>query len=174
LRRGTCRREQAALRRPDRALLAPAFKKYGSPADARVERITVGQLISHRAGYPRSVDGNRFAPGMVSALHEHRARDATASLLMPAILKLALVREPGSEYEYSNVGYLLLGQIIEAVTSENYQRACGERVLARAGVRRPALDATWGALLHAAGGWSLSGPENPAQSLAKITFLSSG
>jgi CubicO group peptidase (beta-lactamase class C family) len=140
-------------------LLAPVFKKYGAPTDARVQRITVEQLINHRAEYVRSVGGNFFAPGMSSALHAHRARDATVSLLMPAILKLDLVREPGSGYEYSNVGYLLLGQIIEAVTGENYQRACGERVLARAGIKRPALDETWGALLQSAAGWSLSGPE---------------
>jgi hypothetical protein len=38
-------------------------------------------------------------------------------------------------------------------------KACGDRALARAGIRRPALDETWGALLHSAAGWSLSGPE---------------
>jgi CubicO group peptidase (beta-lactamase class C family) len=140
-------------------LLAPVFKKYSAPADARVQRITVEQLINHRAGYSHGVGGNFFAPDMESVLYRHGVRDASVSLLMPAILKLDLVREPGSGYEYSNVDYLLLGQIIEAVTGESYQRACGERVLARAGVKRPALDKTWGALLHSAAGWSLSGPE---------------
>jgi CubicO group peptidase (beta-lactamase class C family) len=80
-------------------------------------------------------------------------------MLMPSILKLHLARAPGLNYEYSNVGYLLLGQIIEFLTGQPYETACGDRVLAKAGIKRPALDPDWGHISHSAGGWSLSGPE---------------
>jgi CubicO group peptidase (beta-lactamase class C family) len=78
---------------------------------------------------------------------------------MPEILQSRLSRDPGRQYEYSNVGYLLLGQIIEARTGEPYAEACRRRVLDKAGIRNAALDPVWGGLLHSAGGWSLNGPE---------------
>ena len=88
-------------------LLAPIYEKYGRPADTRVENITVGQLVGHRGGYPRVVGGNRFAPGVAESLRLRPPADTTVVHLLPHIQRLQLVREPGSAYEYSNVGYLL-------------------------------------------------------------------
>jgi Beta-lactamase len=56
-------------------------------------------------------------------------------------------------------GRFLLGQIIEALTTQSYEVACAERVLMVAGAGNPKLDATWGGIMQAASGWSLSGPE---------------
>lgn len=78
---------------------------------------------------------------------------------MPGIFRFPLSRDPGAKYEYSNVGYLLLGQIIEVRTGQSYVDACVGRVLAKAGITHAVLDATWGRILHSAAGWSLSGPE---------------
>jgi len=38
------------------------------------------------------------------------------------------------------------------VTGESYAKACGRRVLVPAGIHDAQLDATWGGLMHAAGG----------------------
>jgi len=123
----------------------------------------VAQLLSHRTGLPtRVVDNgfaNGFAPGLLEVLRQHRPRDATADMLMPSVMKLHLARSPGLNYEYSNAGYLLLGKIIESLTGQPYETACGDRVLAKAGIKQPALDPDWGHVSHSAGGWSLSGPE---------------
>jgi len=139
--------------------LVPVFSKFGEPSDERLVRITVAQLLSHRSGIPRAVDDNMFAPGLVQLLRERPPREVTVEMLMPRILKAGLVREPGSEFEYTNIGYLLLGQIIEALTGRSYEHACAERVLALAGVSNPRLDADWGEIMQAASGWTLSGPE---------------
>ncbi|HMF12804.1 MAG TPA: serine hydrolase domain-containing protein, partial [Gemmataceae bacterium] len=140
-------------------LLAPLTKKFGPLADERLASATVAQLLSHRSGLPTLVVDNRFAPGLGEVLRRHRPRDATADMLMPSAMKLHLARAPGLNYEYSNVGYLLLGKIIEFLTGQPYETACGDRVLAKAGIKRPALDPDWGHVSHSAGGWSLSGPE---------------
>jgi CubicO group peptidase (beta-lactamase class C family) len=140
-------------------LLAPAFRKYGRPNDERLAQVTVAQLLTHRSGLPSVVGDNRFAPGAIQLLRERTPADATIDMLMPAILKLALSKLPGTEYAYSNVGYLLLGQIVETLADAPYDRACGDRVLARAGIRDARLDRKWGHLLQGAAGWSLSGPE---------------
>jgi CubicO group peptidase (beta-lactamase class C family) len=140
-------------------LLAPVFRKFGEPADERLERVTVAQLLSHRSGLPEVVGDNRFAPGMFQILRKTPPSDATVDMLMSPIMKLTLAKAPGSEYAYSNVGYLLLGQIIETLTGTPYDRACGDRVLAKAGIKQPRLDQKWGRLLQSSAGWALSGPE---------------
>jgi CubicO group peptidase (beta-lactamase class C family) len=145
----------------DRALplLGALIAKHGPVADRRFQRITVRHLIEHRAGLPRSAGGNRFSPGMVEALRVSMTDVASVEQLLPAILKLRLARDPGVTYEYSNVGYLLLGQIIEQITGRPYAESCGTSVLAKAGIEGPTLGRPWGGLLHASAGWALSGPE---------------
>ena len=140
-------------------LLVPIFRKFGDPADQRLKRVTVAQLLTHRSGIPRSADDNQFAPGLVQILRERAPCQASVEMLMPQIIKVPLVREPGSELEYTNTGYLLLGQIIEVLTGKSYVAAGEERVLARAGIKAASLDRDWGPLMQAAAGWALSGPE---------------
>jgi CubicO group peptidase (beta-lactamase class C family) len=144
---------------PIGAILSPVFAKYGRPADGRMESITVAQLLSHRSGLPRRYGDNFFAPGARQLLQQQPLGTASVDMLMPSIMKLSLVATPGVTHSYANVDYLLLGQIIEILAGRPYDAVCAERVLARAGIRDARLDPRWGRLLHAAAGWSLSGPE---------------
>ena len=139
--------------------MTKAFEKFGGPTDERLAQVTVAQLLSHRSGIPRAVDDNLFAPGLVQLLRERPRNEARVEMLMPQILQAPLVREPGSDFEYTNMGYLLLGQVIEALTGQSYEAACAERVLAMAGIKSPKLDRDWGGIMQAASGWSLSGCE---------------
>jgi CubicO group peptidase (beta-lactamase class C family) len=129
--------------------------------DERFGRITVAQLLTHRSGIPRTVDGeNLFAPGLTELLRHRAPRDARIEMLLPEIVKIPLVRDPETEFEYTNIGYVLLGQIIEVLTGQSYEAACAERVLARAGIRNgPSLDRDWGGVMQSAAGWALSGAE---------------
>lgn len=142
-------------------LLATIFNKFGEPTDERLRRITVAQLITHRSGIPRvAVAGdNMFAPGLIELLRQRPPREVTADMLMPRILKLSLARDPGTDFEYTNMGYILLGQIIEALSGRTYEAACDERVLVKAGIKNASLDQEWGGIFQSAGGWALSGPE---------------
>jgi CubicO group peptidase (beta-lactamase class C family) len=139
--------------------LAPTFARFGQPVDSRLARITVAELLSHRSGIPRAADDNLFAAGLVQLLRECPLSVATIEMPMPSILSARLVRDPGVAFEYTNMGYLLLGQIIEVLAGQPYQDACARRVLAPAGVENPRLDANWGGIMQAASGWALSGPE---------------
>lgn len=149
---------EGRLRLHDRIgpLLQPVFDEHGPPDDPRVTKATVAHLLSHRAGWPGT---RNFAPGFVPLLQQVPLAKAHASMLMPAILKTPLARDPGTRFEYSNTGYLLLGQIVEAVTAGSYAEACQRHVLGPAGIAQATLDPLWGRLLHAAGGWSMSAPE---------------
>lgn len=49
---------------------------------------------------------------------------------------IRLVRQPGIEFEYSNVGYALLGRVITAVTGSDYRDVVLQEVLSRVGMHR--------------------------------------
>jgi CubicO group peptidase (beta-lactamase class C family) len=87
---------------------------------------TVAQLLLHRAGLAKSL-GRRLPPGP-AALGE-------------AVPQIALAWPPGARAEYSNTGYLLLGELIRTVAGEPYAEFCSREVLARFGLS----DAGWGA-----------------------------
>jgi CubicO group peptidase (beta-lactamase class C family) len=140
-------------------LLSSTFQRYGTPSDARLEWATVLHLVTHRSGIPTRVGGNRFAPGTGDLLRKYRPADATAHQLLPEVLKIRLTHEPGEQFQYSNVGYLLLGRIIEQATGKTYEEACYERVLRPSGISSAGLQRTWGRLLDATAGWELSAAE---------------
>jgi CubicO group peptidase (beta-lactamase class C family) len=164
---GTCvatlaRDKLLSFHSPIGPLLSATFQRHGAPADPRLERVTVLQLISHRSGIPSRVGGNRFAPGTGDLLRTQEPPAATAHQLLPEILKLRLTQEPGAVFQYSNVGYLLLGRIVEQATGKSYAQACAERVLQPSGIAGAGLHPKWGRLLDSAAGWELS----PAEYLA--------
>ena len=67
--------------------------------------------------------------------------DELDSLSAAALLELVgcgvvTVRPPGTEYEYSNVGYALLGCVISAVTGTDFRDVIGDEVLGPVGMDR--------------------------------------
>jgi CubicO group peptidase (beta-lactamase class C family) len=83
------------------------------PADPG-DRITVHHLLSHTSGVPegRSLRGEPSIADFLSKFPD-----------------LPLLFEPGDSFSYSNPGYWLLGQIIEAETGQSYQDALRDRLL---------------------------------------------
>jgi CubicO group peptidase (beta-lactamase class C family) len=77
------------------ARFLPAF-------DAGRDRVTLRHLLAHTSGLP---DGQPFYQ-----------IDGTAAQRWQAVLRAPLVAEPGVAMVYSDIGFLLLGLVIEAVT----------------------------------------------------------
>ena len=138
--------------------LRPFFATHGEPADPRIKSATVAQLLEHRAGFaaaPRDL----MTPSAMELL-QRRKSPATVSLqeLLAATLTVPLQSAPGEAFRYSNVGYLVLGAIVEVVTGENYEHFCARTVLQPAGIKDGGLDPDWRSF-SAFGGWRLSGAE---------------
>ncbi len=86
------------------------------------QSITLHHLLTHTAGFP-GVIGDDFDPV---------ERDAFVALAM----QTPLLHEPGNQYEYSNVGYSLLGAVVEIVSGQPYEAFLREHLFLSAGMIR--------------------------------------
>jgi N-acyl-D-amino-acid deacylase len=103
--------------------------------DRRVDRITVRDLLQHSAGFDRAVSGDVvFLPQAAEAMTRQGAK---APPDCPTVLRDALERkldfDPGSRVAYSNLGYCILGRVIEAASGKSFPDFIRERVLEPAG-----------------------------------------
>jgi CubicO group peptidase (beta-lactamase class C family) len=96
--------------------------------DKRIYSITVQNLLEHTAGWDRKkpLDGYThsdpvFFPVYV-ARTEKEPYPAGDSTLIRFSLRKGLHFRPGSRFGYSNVGYLILGKVIEKVSGQSYER----------------------------------------------------
>lgn len=119
------------LREPGRLSLSdpvvkhlPFFSvRYPSPASPVV---TVRHLLNHSSGLPD------LGLGLVRYLHREDEppvnQTAFAKKVLPDYATLAF--EPGTRAAYSNLGYILLGAIVESVTGQTYEGHVREHILA--------------------------------------------
>lgn len=86
--------------------------------------ITVKQVLSHSAGIPNPVP--------LSWIHldtEHKTFDRN-SFFESAYAKSSKVKfRPNEKFAYSNLGYVLLGQLIEHITGKTYEEYVTENIL---------------------------------------------
>jgi CubicO group peptidase (beta-lactamase class C family) len=80
-------------------------------------RMTVAQLMNHRAGVPHRLLAD-------DAQEEPRTTDA----LVKAANELALLFEPGAQASYSSGGYSILAAVLERVTGKTYDELLQEYV----------------------------------------------
>jgi CubicO group peptidase (beta-lactamase class C family) len=109
--------------------------------------VTVRQLLTMTAGFPaddpwgdrqQGLDPREFG----RLLADGEARCAWA---------------PGTRFEYSNLGYAILGRVIESVTGESYAQAVRTRVLAPLGLRRTGYEVSDFDPAQLAGGYRRDG-----------------
>ncbi len=87
--------------------LTDALSKYFTDLPVDKQSITIHQLLTHSAGFSESI-GRDFS--------EISQKDFFEKLFASKLLS-----EPGEKYSYSNVGYSLLGRIIELASGEPYE-----------------------------------------------------
>lgn len=108
--------------------------------DPRLYRITVQQLLEHTAGWDRSLGCEGYGqcdpiefPTRVAAVMGV-ANPVGDSTLIQYMLRQGLDFEPGARFAYSNIGYLVLGKVLEAVTHQPYEAWVRQHVLHPSGV----------------------------------------
>jgi N-acyl-D-amino-acid deacylase len=134
--------EQGQLGLDDRAfdLLKHIQPPPGARVDPRLAKITVRQLLNHSGGWDRAVSGDptNWSPQIARALNV--PLPITEEQFTSFMQTVPLDFDPGTEMHYSNVGYILLGQIVAKVSGQRYDEFVRQRVLAPAGVHRALLN----------------------------------
>ena len=120
------------------------FLGGGKMLDERVKQITIRHLLNHTSGWDRD------AKGVGDQMFMNR--EAAKELELPAplgprdIIRWALGRElqfdPGARYAYSNLGYCILGRILENLSGQSYEKVIRERVFKPVGITAPLLGAS--------------------------------
>jgi CubicO group peptidase (beta-lactamase class C family) len=85
------------------------------------DQITIRDLLTHRSGLPAGRDISRRGAGPESA--------------RKVVLATSLVRAPGSDYEYSDLGLDVMGFVIEQITHETLDQFVRRAVYTPLGMR---------------------------------------
>jgi CubicO group peptidase (beta-lactamase class C family) len=119
-------------------------------------RITLRHLLTHTSGIPDFINAPGFA--------ELQPFAATPEELVAHFRGEPLEFEPGSQYSYSNSGYILLSYLIEKISGENYERFIRENLFAPLGMNDSGYDSNSAVIPHRAAGYvyGAAGFENAA------------
>lgn len=128
---------------PQGYLLAPAYTH--EIRDPRLYQVTVQQLLEHTAGWDRSIGCDGYGSSDPVEFPTHVAavmgvaNPVGDSTLIRFMLRRGLDFEPGTRFAYSNIGYLILGKVLEAVTHQPYETWMREQILQPSGVQEARL-----------------------------------
>jgi CubicO group peptidase (beta-lactamase class C family) len=133
--------EAGKLHLDDRAfdLLTGFAPPAGTQEDPRLRTITVRHLLEHSGGFDSSKTDPQFDALRTAADALGKPRPATHTDVIEYMMGRPLAFDPGTKYLYSNLGYNVLGRIIERVTGTPYEADVKGSVLAPAGIARMAI-----------------------------------
>ncbi len=115
---------------PDAILNDPYFS---NPKDKRVYSITVAHLLSHEGGWTQRWGDHMFMPLLIADKMGVKPPADTRTIIRYALDK-RLHFTPGRGKAYSNLGYSILGLVIEKVSGMSYEDYCRKKVLEPLGI----------------------------------------
>jgi CubicO group peptidase (beta-lactamase class C family) len=105
-------------------------------------RITIRHLLSHSAGFP---EDNPWGDQQLAVTDEQMARMLRGGIPFSTA--------PGTNYEYSNYGFAILGRIVARVSGQPYSRYVAEHVLGPLGMKATTLESSAVPPAHLAHGY---------------------
>ena len=106
---------------------------FNSVADKRLYKITVRNLLAHSAGWSLSYGDPAFN-SLVVVDRIGETGEATIDSYCKFVATRKLHFEPGTRSSYSNMGYMFLTKVIEAVSGHSYEDFVCNKVLIPAGI----------------------------------------
>ena len=95
--------------------------------------VTVRQMVHHIAGMG-DYDHEAFTKANGEHFRFGNEDYSTIEEFYAMVAKADLIHEPGSRYEYSNLGYFLLGQVVERVSGMPLSEFAADEIFARLGM----------------------------------------
>ena len=106
---------------------------FENPKDKRVYGITVAHLLSHEAGWSQLYGDQMFMPTVIAQAMGVKTPVDTKTIVRFALDK-RLQYTPGKGKAYSNLGYSILGLIIEKVSGMSYEEFCQKTIFEPLGI----------------------------------------
>jgi CubicO group peptidase (beta-lactamase class C family) len=106
------------------------YLPYFRPKDPRAASITVRQILSHTSGMP-DVDGYEWEKAV--------ADDGALERYVRSLTDRELIAAPGERYQYSNMAYEVLGDLIAKVSGETFEGYVKAHILAPLGMKDSTL-----------------------------------
>lgn len=128
----------------DSGLLTPDTRVFGPQGildtllfpdivDKRVFDITVQHLLEHSAGWTTRWGDHMFMPHVI-ARHTETPSPPDIETIIRFSLSKRLHFKPGAYSSYSNLGYAILGKVVERVTRMDYETYVRENLMAPLGI----------------------------------------
>ncbi|HCM58886.1 MAG TPA: serine hydrolase [Bacteroidales bacterium] len=106
---------------------------FAHPKDRRVYDITVAHLLAHEGGWSQRFGDQMFMPDVIA-----RTMDVPMPVDLKTIIRFALSKNlhftPGTGQSYSNLGYSILGLVIEEASGMDYETYCRRKILEPLGI----------------------------------------
>lgn len=99
--------------------LAGVFPDIAPEMNPEFQKVTLLQLLSHRAGLPANLNLAEYAGSNVESLRLQAVHRELAK--NPQSL-------PGSKFAYSNLGYIIAAAVVERITGKSWESAIGDEL----------------------------------------------
>jgi CubicO group peptidase (beta-lactamase class C family) len=110
------------------------------PVTPRLSKMTIGELLQHTGGWSRergcsncSSQGDPMDDSETIAATQGVAGPPSCPQIIEYMLIQPVYWQPGTVYDYSNLGYCVLGQVIKTVTGQDYAEYVTANILNPAG-----------------------------------------
>ena len=129
-------------------------KKYMPDAPAAWDKITIFHVLTHTSGIPSFTGFPDY--------ESHEAQAMTPEKLVEWFRDKPLEFEPGTKWNYSNSGYILLGYLIEKISGQSYSDFLQQNIFTPLGMKDSGYDSNSAIIAHRAAGYTSgkSGPVN--------------
>ncbi len=135
--------EDSELALDDRAFsILREFAPAKDKADSRLFDITIRNLLEHSGGFTTDNGDPQIDYLRKAADAMGRPRPADAETIIRYVATQPLNFDPGTGGRYSNLGYNILGRIIEAVSGTSYEQFMRDEVFNTAGMKSIELGRT--------------------------------
>ncbi len=106
---------------------------YNNYLDSRVENIEVVNLLNHSGGWTNRWGDPMFMPQVIAQARGQEL-PVSGSDIISFMLGKRLHFSPGTASSYSNLGYAILGKVIEEVTGQGYENYIKSNILYPLGI----------------------------------------
>lgn len=108
---------------------------YSNILDPRYTDITVRMLLQHSGGWDRAISGDPMFDAYNIATVMGVASPPSPQVVIQYMLSHKMLDfDPGTQYQYSNFGFCVLGRIIEKITGQTYDDYITNNILIPLGI----------------------------------------